>query len=174
MKITIREILAAEPCRQYNSEFRIRKSIKEEIKDGWTPEEILNFPIPLEDRMWVILSLEKIMPHKKQIALVKKCMHLALDIFSKHMDSTNIIAAKTLMKTMKTIFHVDDMAGATYNLDLLYNLDDALLELYYIMQHGISVCNFFYGLMDDDDDRYAEEFQKLETLIIKHTLHLIK
>ena len=57
-KITVSQIMTWNPCPDY-TEGRVR----ELIGDGLTPEQILDLPIPAEDRIWVMFH-EEIIPRR--------------------------------------------------------------------------------------------------------------
>lgn len=73
--ITVERIMEHNPCEQY-PESRVR----ELIGDGKTPLEILDLPIPGEDRIWV-LTRRGMIPEMQQHEFACRCAESVLHIY---------------------------------------------------------------------------------------------
>lgn len=72
MMITVEQIMAWEPCEDYNK-MRVRGL----IGDGKTPLEILDLDIPPEDRIWCLCQ-RGALPEKIQLLFAADCEERAL------------------------------------------------------------------------------------------------
>lgn len=78
MSITVEQIMAHDPCKDYPEE-RVRRLISE----GKTPLEILDLPIPAEDRIWV-LTRSGMLPSVMQHEFALRCAEDALLIWEQY------------------------------------------------------------------------------------------